>query len=83
MAHLGYYCQHVCSRMLGYSTGIAEQASTYGAALADEEFWRLGFVFSCVIASLALNPVSCLALGVLVDVSDWEFSYDLKSLLKM
>ena len=83
MAHLGYHDQHVCSRMLGYSTGIAEQASTYGAARADEEFWRLGFVSSCVIASLALNPVSRLALGVLVDISDWEFSYDLKSLLKM
>ena len=69
--------------MLGYSNGIAEQASEYGAALADEEFWRLDFVFSCVIASLALNPVSRLALGVLVDISDWEFSYDFKSLLKM
>ena len=83
MAHLGYYHQYVCSRMLGYSTGIAEQASTYGPALADDEFWRLDFVFSYVIASLALNPVSRLALGVLVDISDWEFSYDFKSLLKM
>ena len=63
MAHLGYYYQHVCSRMLGYSTGIAEQASTYGAAQADEEFWRLDFVFSCVIASLALNPVSLWGFG--------------------
>ena len=48
------------SRMLGYTTGIAEQASTYGPALADDEFWRLAFVFSCVITSQALTPVTVL-----------------------
>ena len=49
--------------MLGYTTGIAEQASTYGPALADDEFWRLAFVFSCVITSQALTPVSHLGKG--------------------
>ena len=60
------------SRMLGYSTGIAEQASTYGPALADDEFWRLAFVFSCVITSQALTPVTVLYhlfVFFLVDIS--------------
>ena len=62
--------------MLGYSNGIAEQASEYGPALADEEFWRLDFVFLDLwvgVTFLFWGFDGC-------QISHWEFTYNLKSL---
>ena len=62
--------------MLGYSNGIAEQASEYGAALAHEEFWRLDFVFLdlWVGVTFLFWGFDC------CQISHWEFTHNLKSL---
>ena len=59
--------------MLGYSNGIAEQGSEYGAALADEEFWRLDFDLWVGVTFIFWGFDGC-------QISHWEFTYDLKSL---